>query len=470
MFSYPSITAPRRHIQLLWQQQRTKSIVNIAVIFLLAPVIGVGAGVGAIFIEHFVKTLSTILFEEKLWGLLNMFGSYNLVIIPTIGGLIVGLTIFHFAREARRRSVPELLKAVALKDEDIPPRALAIKSIMSAVYAATGGSVGLGGPTGQLGSAFGATVGHLLALDKKKTRLLFACGIGAGIGAAFHAPIMSSIFVVEVILGYFSIITFGAILLASFTADFIAQFYKEEFLVIPHHEWVSFWEIPLYCLLAIIVSISVKIFTKMMGKMRTFWEMLAITDYFKPMLGGLIIGMIGLVTFQVDGLPRIFGLGSTTLLEALNGTLAIQIIFLIFLLKMLTTSLSLGSSGGAGGTFTPAFFMGATLGGSFGYLVGFLFPEITSPSAVYAMAGMAAFVGGVFNAPLTALLIGFEVIGHYHIVWSVMLTVLFSTLFTKMSNHQYRKNLYSIFANNKRTYMLLQLLKFFCRYKVAKKS
>jgi CIC family chloride channel protein len=458
MFLYPSSIIPCRQPQTLWQ--KFKTLPNIFVVTTLAPAIGIGAGIGAIAITWIVGILHKVLFEDKLWGLLEFFGPFYLIIIPAIGGLIVGFIIFHFAYQTKGRSVPETLKAVAVHNEDIPPQSLVVKSLTSALCVGTGGSVGLGGPTGQLGAAFGAAVGQLLTLSKDQTRLLFTCGIGAGIAAAFHAPIMGTVFAIEVILGRFTISSFTAVIISAMTADGITRLYTGgNFLVLEQYTMVSYWELLLYAVLGVVVAIGAKGFTTIMSSMKKFWIMMPVSDYVKPMLGGIVLGLVGLITFQLDGIPRIFGLGSSSLSEALNGSLALHVIFALFLLKMFTTSLTLGS-GGVGGTFTPSFFMGATLGGAFGYFASMLFPTITSPSAAYAMAGMAAFVGGAFNAPLTALLVGFEIIGHYQIIWPIMLTILVSTLVSKIMAPQYRAGIYSSLMNGKRTYILLQLLRF----------
>ena len=448
MFS-SSITLPHQ-VQLLWQ--KTKNLPSILIVIMLAPIVGVGAGFGAILMEQLVRFVYHFFFVQKVFGLLESVGPFYLIIIPALGGLLVGLIIIRFARETYGRNVPEVLKAVVVHDEKISPQALMIKSLTSALCAGTGGSVGLGGPTGQLGSAIGAAVGQWLALSKEQIRFLFMCGIGAGIAAAFHAPLMGTIFAVEVILGYFSLGAFSAVLIAAISADMIAQLYKGEFVLVQHYTLVSPWELLLYAVLGVIIALSSVGFTKTMAGMKNWWDKLPVSHYLKPMLAALLLGTIGFIVFlQTDEFPRFFGLGMESLSETLNTSLTFHLVLGLFLFKLFATSLTL-SSGGSGGTFTPSFVMGATLGATFGYLVNLWFPTITAPTAAYAMAGMAAFVVGSMNAPLTALFIGFEILGGYHIIWPIMVTILVSTLMMRTMTAKCRTNLGNLWNNSNKRY------------------
>jgi chloride channel protein, CIC family len=463
MFSSP-VTISFHQPQKQWQKINGLGIV---ITVILAILIGIGAGFGALLMEKIGKWVFYAFFEDRLFGLFDGIGAYYLVIVPAIGGLIVGAILIHFAPETKGRTVPDVLKSVAVRDEDIPAKSLAIKSLASALCAGTGGSVGLGGPSGQLGSAIGLAIGQFFSLSKEKIRLLFSCGVGAGIAAAFHAPIMGSIFAIEVILGRLSAGYFTVILISAVTADTIAQIFKGEFVQVQHETWVSSWELLLYATLGVIVAIGAMAFTKAMSSMKTFWDNLPVSDYFKPMLGGLLLGIVALIAFQwTNEFPGFLGLGSSSLQDALNGSLALNMVLALFLLKIFATSLTLGS-GNAGGTFTPSFFMGAMLGGTFGHLVNLLFPTISVPIAAYAMAGMAAFVVGSMNAPITALMIGFEIIGGYQIIWPIMLTVLVTTLVIKSMKPQCRKHFYELWTTSNVFNFPFQLVILFWRCKTT---
>jgi CIC family chloride channel protein len=298
MLSDSSIIIPFHQVQTSFQ--KFKSLPNLLVVIMLAPIVGVCAGFGAIVMEWLVYFVYKISFEDKLWGLLDGVGPFHLVIIPTLGFFIVGVIILRFARETKGRSVPEVLKSVAICEENIPPKSLAIKSLTSALCVGTGGSAGLGGPTGQLGSAFGVAIGHLLMLSKDNTRLLFSCGIGAGIAAAFHAPIMGSIFALEVVLGRFNANNFIVIFISAVVADAVAQLYQGHSIILQQYTLVSSWELLLYAVLGVIIAISAMGFTRALSGMKTLWDKLPVSEYMKPMLGGLMLGGVALLTFKTN--------------------------------------------------------------------------------------------------------------------------------------------------------------------------
>ena len=405
---------------------------NLMVMIILIPIVAISTGFGAIGVKRLMDSTYQIFFENKLGGLLEGIGAYFLIVIPVIGGLSIGIIIIHFAPETKGRNILEMLKTMAKRDHALPPRALAIHALSSTIYVGAGGSLGLGSPTGQLGGALGSAIGHFVAISKEQIRLLFACGVGAGIAAAFHAPIMGTVFTLEVVLGkQFKTIDLSAILISALIADTIVQLYTEPFIfiILPQYTYNNILEFFLFALLGVVIAIGTIAFNQSLSNMQKFWRVLPISDYLKPMLGGLLLGIVGLVSFKVGGFPRLFGLGTSSISDVFNGSLALNVVFMLFLLKIFTTTLGL-SSGGTGGLFTPSFFIGAMLGGTFGYLMSLLFPTLSSSIGIYAMAGMAAFVSGTLYAPLTALVVGFELIGHYQILWPIMLTVGISSFIT----------------------------------------
>ncbi len=409
-----------------------KHLPDIVVVTTLALVVGIGGGFGAILTEWLVEVVHKIFFEEKLWGLLEGLGIYHLMIIPALGALIFAPIIIHFAREARGHGVSEVLEAVSVHGGRIHPRVGVVKSVASALCIGSGGSVGLEGPIAQIGSALGSTVGQIFTLNEDKIRLLLACGAGAGISATFHAPITGSIFALELILGHLEAGYFSAVVISAVVADTIAQFYRVSCFVAPPYTLISVWELFFYAILGVLTAFSAVAFTKVLFKMEELWGKVPVSDYLKPALGGLVLGLIAVILFQFEGFqigdfPRIFGMGYESISDALNGSLALPLVFSLFAIKIFTTSLTLGS-GGSGGTFTPSLFMGAMLGGTFGHIVNLYFPEITAEPGAYALAGMAAFFGGAAHAPVTAIIVAFEVTNNYYLILPIMLATVISTL------------------------------------------
>jgi chloride channel protein, CIC family len=423
----PSLKPPL-HQTLL---RKFKSLPHLVVITTLAVIVGIVAGLGAVFTEWLVEVVHHAFFDTKLWGLLDVFGEYYLIVIPAIGALIFTPIILHFAREAKGHGVSEVLEAVSVKGGRIQPRVGVVKSVASAFCIGTGGSVGLEGPIAQIGSALGSSVGQFFRMNEDRIRLLLACGAGAGIAATFHAPLTGTIFALELILGHLEAHYFSAVVISAVVADSIAQlFFHTAPVVVDHYTNPIALELVLYAILGVITGLCAVFFVRVLFAMEEFWKKipLPMPEYTRPVMGGLILGVAGmLVFFQMDGIPRFFGIGYETMDDALNGRLGLELIFGLLLIKIFTTSLTLGS-GGSGGTFTPSLFMGAMLGGSFGHVVNMLFPETTAPPGAYALAGMAAFFSGAAHAPMTAIFVAFELTGNYHLILPIMLTTVISSL------------------------------------------
>jgi len=415
--------------RLLDQQAVSES----GIIMISALVVGTGAGLGAVFFRWLIKTVQSFAYEG-LTGPLQNFSPFYLLIIPAIGGAIYGPLIYRFAREAKGHGVPEVMEAVALHGGRIRPRVAVIKSLASAICIGTGGSIGREGPIAQIGSALGSTLGQLLHLSDERVRNLVACGAAGGIAATFNAPIAGAIFALEVILGRLEVTYFGAVVISSVAAVAVARiFYAGTFaFAVPQYTLISPWELILYTLLGLLAAIGAVCFTRLLYASEDLWDHVPLPEFIKPIGGGLLLGVIGLLTFKAaDGFPRVFGVGYGSIGDVLFGRLASEVVLGLFIFKMLATVLTLGA-GGSGGIFAPSLFMGAMMGTIFGQIVHHLFPSVTAPAGAYAMVGMAAFFSGAAHAPVTAILILFEMTGDYRIILPLMLATVISTLVSRM--------------------------------------
>jgi CIC family chloride channel protein len=396
-------------------------------------VVGAGAGLGAVFFRWLIKSVQTLAYGG-LGGQMQDISPYYLLIIPAIGGAIYGPLIYRFAREARGHGVPEVMEAVALQGGRIRPRVAVIKSLASAICIGTGGSVGREGPIAQIGSALGSTLGQLLHLSDERIRNLVACGAAGGIAATFNAPIAGSIFALEVILGRLEVTYFGAVVISSVAAVAVARiFYEGSFaFAVPQYALISPWELLLYSLLGVLAAIGAVIFIRLLYASEDLWDRIALPEYIKPIGGGLLLGAIGLLTVKApDGIPRVFGVGYGSIGDVLFGKLAFEVVLGLFIFKLLATVLTLGA-GGSGGIFAPSLFMGAMMGTAFGQIAHHLFPAVTAPAGAYALVGMAAFFSGAAHAPVTAILILFEMTGDYRIILPLMLATVISTLVARI--------------------------------------
>ena len=393
-------------------------------VLIVAVIIGLLGGYGAVLIQLTIRW-----FQHLFWG-----GKFNLqtieaiawywrFLIPAFGGLIVGLVIQYYAREAKGHGVPEVMEAIALHNGIIRPRVVIAKLFSSALYIASGGSVGREGPVIQIGSAVGSTVGQFFKVNPKRMRVFVACGAASGIAAAFNAPVAGALFAVEIILGDFAVPQFSPIVIASVAATIVSRHYLGNYpaFVVPQYQLVSPLEMVNYAVLGVLAGFVAVMFIKSLYFSEDFFDRLKLPEYVKAVFGGLMIGAIGLV------FPYIYGVGYDTMDLALSGELLWKIAGILVFIKILATSISLGS-GGSGGIFAPSLFMGAMLGVFFGHLVNLFFPAWTSSPGAYALVAMGGVVGAGTHGPITAILIIFEMTNDYKIILPLMITTIIATL------------------------------------------
>jgi CIC family chloride channel protein len=352
------------------------------------------------------------------------------------GGLLVGPIVFRFAREARGHGVPEVMSSVALKGGVIRSRVSIAKSVASAICIGSGGSAGREGPIVQIGSAIGSTFGQMFRLSSNRIKVLVGCGAAAGISAVFNAPIAGVLFALEIILGDFTIKTFSPVIISSVLASVVSRLFLGNFPAfdVPAYSLVSAWEIPMYAFLGALAGIVAVVFIKALYLTEDIFDSWKIPDIIKPGIGGLMLGLAGLLT------PQIFSDGYEAISGALHGNMVWSIMLILVFMKILATSLTLGS-GNSGGIFAPSLFMGAMAGGFFGTIVNTLFPNVTAPPAAYALVGMGAVVAGTTHAAITSILIVFEMTGDYRIMLPMMVATVFATL---VSHRLSRESIYTL--------------------------
>ncbi len=343
--------------------------------------------------------------------------------IPATGGLLVGPLIYFFAREARGHGVPEVMKAVALRGGVIRPRIVAVKALASALSIGTGGSVGREGPIVQIGAAFGSTLGQLLRLPTMQIRTLVACGAAAGISATFNAPIAGALFASEVIVGNFAVTQFTPIVISSVVATVISRFFlgNHPAFEVPGYDIVSPLELIPYMVTGVVAGLVAVTFIRSLNATEVFFEQLSVPPYLQAMIGGLLVGLIAIE------FPQVFGVGYTTISAALAGTLPALTMALLILAKIFATSVTIGS-GGSGGIFAPSLFLGAMTGGFLGSQIHAFFPDATATSGAYALVTMGAVLAATTHAPISAIIIIFELTQTIDIIPALMVACVVSTL------------------------------------------
>jgi CIC family chloride channel protein len=397
----------------------------------LAIAIGVGAGAGAIgfryLIVGFTELFSGYRDYSSAGGGANPrlpgLGRWFVVLAPVVGGLLYGPLVARFAPEARGHGVPEVMLAVAELGGRIRPQVPIVKALASALCIGSGGSVGRQGPIVQIGSALGSVLGQLARVPERRLGLLVACGVAGGISATFNAPIAGVFFALEVILRDVETQSFGVVVLSSVTADAIARavFGSASFLHLPAFALVSPLEFGLYALLGVFAGAAGVLFIRVLYGSEDIADRLwRGPAWARPAVGGVLLGLLLLA------LPQMYGVGYPVLSRAVEGHYVIAFVLLLLVAKFVATSLTI-AIGGSGGVFAPSLFIGAMLGSAFGQVAHTTFPHLTAPAGAYALVGMGAVFAAAARAPITAVIIVFELTGEYSIVLPLTLAIVLAT-------------------------------------------
>lgn len=398
-------------------------------VLFLAAIVGVLSGFIAIGFRYLLFGIQNLFFYQdfsssEISPVNHELGIY-VIIIPAIGGLLVGLITWFFASEAKGHGVPEVMESIAIRGGKMRPRTVFFKAIASAISIGSGGSIGREGPIVQIGSAAGSSIAQWLKLDEYKTKILLGCGAAGGIAATFNTPIAGIIFALEIILLELKSRSFMALTLASFFATIVSRIFlgSTPAFPIPAYEFASIYETILYLILGILAGFTGLILMRTLYKTESLFDNISIPAYAKPAIGGLIVGIIGYF------FPQVFGVGYETIEKMLNQELLIKTTLLLLVFKFIAFNITIGS-GASGGVFSPSVFIGAALGASYGWLANYLFPDITAPAGAYALVGMAAVFAAASRATLTSIIIIFELTLDYKIILPLMFACVIADLVT----------------------------------------
>lgn len=406
-------------------------------VLIVAVIIGFLGGYGAVLIQYSIKLFQRLFWQAEFnLDTVTSIAWYWKLLIPTFGGIVVGLVIRYVSSEAKGHGVPEVMESIALRNGIIRARVVLAKLFSSAIYIASGGSVGREGPVIQIGSAVGSVVGQFFKVNPKRMRTFVACGAASGIAAAFNAPVAGALFAVEIILGDFAVPQFSPIVISSVAATIVSRHYLGDFpaFEVPKYHLVSPLELINYVILGFLAGLVALAFIKVLYKSEDTFDSIKLPDWVKGAIGGLMIGMIGIL------FPQIFGVGYDTMDAALDGKLIWYFAFGLVFLKIAATSLSLGS-GGSGGIFAPSLFLGAMLGTFYGDVVHFLFPSWTAEAGAYALVAMGGVVGAATHGPIAAILIIFEMTNDYKIILPLMITTIIATL---LATRLHKESIYTL--------------------------
>ena len=394
------------------------------VFLVLALVIGALTGLAVV---------AFILLTERMGMRLYPPGGapWRRVLFPLAGSVSIGYLLFRYFPNARGSGVPQTKAALYAGEGRILLRTVLGKFFCTSATLASGIPLGREGPSVQVGAGIASVLGRLLGLRPEKVKDLIPVGAAAAIAAAFNTPLAAVLFALEEIVGDLHAPVLGSVVLASGTSWVVLRLLlgNSPLFKVPQYQLAHPAEFAAYAVLGIAGGFVSVAFTKLLLGMRErFLRLPQNTLWFQPVAGGLLVGLVGWFV------PQVLGVGYGYVGDALNGNMALKLMALLVVLKLLTVTTSY-ASGNAGGIFGPALFIGAMLGGCVGTWAHRLFPAYTATPGAYALVGMGAVFAGVVRAPMTSVLMIFEMTQDYAVIVPLMI----SNLISLFISHRFQK-------------------------------
>ena len=354
------------------------------------------------------------------------------LLFPVVGSLGIGYLLFRFFPNARGSGVPQTKAALYARGGRITLRTVLGKFFCTSATLASGIPLGREGPSVQVGAGIASVLGRRLGLSPEKVKALLPVGSAAAIAAAFNTPLAAVLFALEEVVGDLNAPVMGAVVLASATSWVVLRLLlgKSPLFKVPQYELVHSAEFAVYAVLGVAGGLVSVVFTKLLlGMRKRFLRLPQGTLWFQPVAGGLLVGLLGWFV------PQVLGVGYGYVGYALNGNMALKLMALLVVLKLITVTTSY-ASGNAGGIFGPALFIGAMLGGCVGTLAHYLFPAYTATPGAYALVGMGAAFAGIVRAPMTSVLMIFEMTQDYAVIVPLMISNLVSLFISSQLQKQ----------------------------------
>jgi len=339
-----------------------------------------------------------------------------ILIVPALGGLVVGLMIKYGTSRVRGHGIPEAMEAVLANRSRIAPRVAFLKPLSAAVAIGTGGPFGAEGPIIQTGGALGSVIGQLIDSTAAERKVLLACGAAAGMAAVFGTPIAGIILAIELLLFEFRSRSFIPLVVATTLATEVRYHLLGRgpiFQMTPaHYDVIT--GLPFYLGLGLLCGLVAVALTEGLYRVEDFFERLDLDEMWWPAIGGLVLGVCGFL------MPRVLGVGYDTITDILNGHFALGLLVALFLLKSVAFLVSLGS-GTSGGLLAPMFMVGASLGGAYALAANAIFPAAHLDPGAYALVGMAAVFASAARATFTLFVFAFEITRDFNSILPLML-------------------------------------------------
>ena len=391
-------------------------------ISLLAALIGVIAGLIAYALYDLIGLFTNLSFYQT-WSF--HFRSpaaahlgYWIILIPVIGGLIVGVMAKYGSSKIKGHGIPEAMEAVLTSRSRIEAKVAILKPISAAIAIGTGGPFGAEGPIIQTGGAVGSLVGQFIATTASERKVLLACGAGAGMAATFNTPIAGVILAIELLLFEFRARSFIPLVIATTIATFVRSVLLGQtsmFSMDPNVDFDALHGLPWYLLLGVLCGFAAIGFTKLLYWVEDLFDRVPLDDLWHPAIGAFFLGVIGFFV------PRVLGVGYDTISDILHNNLALKVLVLLFIFKALALVISLGS-GTSGGLLAPMFMSSAALGGVFALVINQFVPGAHLAPGAYALVAMGAVFGAAARATFALIVFAFEITRDYNSVLPLMIT------------------------------------------------
>ncbi len=418
-------TAPRS-LSLRWRQITRN---NQFVLAVLAAVIGTVVAYGAIGFREFLAFVQDVGFgfgTEDVFTQVGRLAWWQVILVPTLGGLVIGLFVHFFMPGRRPQGVADVIEAGALHGGRMS-LTLGLKvAVINAASLGVGASAGREGPLVHLGGSVAAYVAKRAHLNPSLALTLLGCGVASGVAASFNAPIAGVFFALEVVIGHYALHAFAPIVISAVAGTVVSRIHLGPFpaFVVPDYNIGSFFEFPAFVLLGLLSAGVAIIFMRSIIATEDLVNRTRTPVWIRPAAAGLIIGVMAL------WLPQVLGVGYEATDAALNGSFGIWLLIGLVLAKTAATAVSLGCRFG-GGVFSPSLYIGAMMGGAFGLIAAQVFPELASSPGFYSMIAMGAVAAPVIGAPMSTILIAFELTGEFAVTLAAMIAIAVSSLVTQ---------------------------------------
>ena len=384
-----------------------------------AVIVGLTTGAGVWLFKWLIELVRGFAF--------GAMSGWMVVLVPIVGGVVVGLLAHYLIGDEKLHGTAGIMQSVALAGGRMRYQKAPAKTVIAILSIGAGASVGPEDPSVQIGANLGSMFGQVFRMSDERIRTLVAAGTASAIAAAFNAPIAGVFFALEIVMGEIGGSALGMVLVAAVTSSVFTQAVSgsSPAFKVPAYAFGSAWELPLYLVLGLLAGPVSALYVRLLYKMQDVFGSWNVSRPIKTASAGLVVGVVGIF------LPQVLGVGYGTIGEVLNkNDIGIWLLVALLIAKIILTPVSIGG-GFLGGVFAPALFIGATLGGAFGLLTASLFPGLGINPAAFALVGMAAVLAGTVHAPLTSVILLFEMTNDYRIILPLMFAVAVSLMISQ---------------------------------------